>query len=54
MACPRFSRPWRLQGDVNGNSDEAAVRRGPRETVADLWVEGKGSKLDREIRDRFC
>ena len=53
MACPRFSRPWQLQGDVDGNGDMAAVRRGSREALADLWKADE-SKLDKEIRDRFC
>jgi len=52
-ACLRILRPRQLQGDVDGNGDMAAVRRGSREALANLWKADE-NKLDKEIRDRFC
>ena len=53
MACLRILGPQQLQEDVDDNGDMVAVRPGSREALADLWKANE-SKLDREIRDRFC
>ena len=53
MACLRILGPRQLQEDVDDNGDMVAVRPGSREALADLWKANE-SKLDREIRDRFC
>ena len=53
MACLRILGPRQLQEDVDNNGDMVAVRPSSREALADLWKANE-SKLDREIRDRFC
>ena len=53
MACLRILGPRQLQEDVDDNGDMVAVRPSSREALADLWKANE-SKLDREIRDRFC
>ena len=53
MACLRILGPRQLQEDVDDNGDMVAVRPGSRKALADLWKANE-SKLDREIRDRFC